>query len=141
MAWYDALKGIIPGYDFAEARSANSGQGSGGAKNFLEDPAGDILGTNTQGLQGISNTLHGNPQAVINAFNDAMAKASQSGHEAKDYLTAQKANTLRAYGPIQHIYQNLYGSQGMTPFTVPGYTGQGQPQPQPGAISAGFGAH
>ena len=123
MAWYDWLAGMIPGAAVARGKGTSW-------TNIGEDPAGAITGRNTQGLGGISNILHDNPQAVANAYNDAMGYARQYGQQAFDFLNAQRAKALQAYGPIQHIFQNLYGSEGMKPAVVPG---------APGAIQSSYG--
>jgi hypothetical protein len=88
-------------------------------------------------VQGISNTLHDNPQAVANAYNDAVNRAAAYGTQAFNFLQGQRAKALQAYGPIQRIFQNLYGSEGIGAPVVP--KGPGVPLNSPGAIQSNFG--
>lgn len=93
--------------------------------NFATDPGGYITGKNTKGIGGIPDLLSGNPDAIKQAYDDAMKMAQSSGKETKDFLLGQQGKALAAYAPLQQMFNNAYGTQGIQGPQTPGVPGSG----------------
>lgn len=92
--------------------------------DFLNDIP--VLGEVWQGLQG-------NPDQIKAAY-DAQIKASQQQQQQmQQMLMANKAQSQALYGPMKHMFQNAYGTEGIQGPQVPGGT------PGMGPLSKAYG--
>lgn len=97
----------------------------GGVANFFEDPAGYITGANKGGFTGAKNFLSGNPDQIKAAYDQMMGTARQMTGDTRNFLAGQEGRALQFYGPLQHMFNSAYGSEGIrAPQTpqVPGST-------------------
>lgn len=77
----------------------------------------------------IYDAARGNPDQIKAAY-DAQIKASQQqSKQMRDFLMAQKGQAQSFYGPIQHMFQQAYGSEGLMAPQIPGGTPGMSPLP------------
>lgn len=106
MSWDDSLNGdLSPATWFKDAY-----HGLGG---------GNIGGGNAVGLGGAWNAFTGDPKGVIAAYNAAISQANQGGQDIKNFLLGQQQKALANYGPLQHMFNTMYGTGGIAPAQVP----------------------
>ena len=97
------------------------------SKNFWGDPAGYATGTNKEGAGGVKKMLFGDPEGIKKAYDDAMAKAEAMGQQGKQFLLGQQGKALAYYAPLQQMFNNAYGNQGLQSPQIPQAQGQGGP--------------
>lgn len=103
MSWYDYIPGV-------------------------SNAAGIIKGDPLQAIGGparpLYDTLYGDPANEVKAAYDAaMGKSQESGMRIKDFLMGQQQEALGKYAPVKGMFQNMYGSQGLSPQQLPGRGG------------------
>lgn len=67
--------------------------------------------------------LFGDPDAIKQAYEQAMGMSRQMGQESKDFLMGQQAKALQFYAPMQQMFTSMYGTKGMKPAQAPGVPG------------------
>ncbi len=67
---------------------------------------GDIYNSANQGLRG-------NPDAIKEAYDKQIAASQQQSKEMKDFLMGQKGQSLAYWGPLQHMFNSAYGTEGI----------------------------
>lgn len=86
--------------------------------------------------------IWGDPDAIKSAYDKQIAASQQQSDQMKDFLMGQKGAAQAFYAPMQHIFNKMYGTEGidgpMTP-QVPGgrLEGMYQTQAAPPQASAG----
>jgi hypothetical protein len=77
-------------------------------------------------LGDIYNAARGNPNEIKAAY-DAQIKASQQqAAQMQQFLMGAKGQAQQFYGPIQHMFQQAYGTEGLqAPQTPQGTAGMG----------------
>lgn len=83
--------------------------------NFLGDPAGYASGSNTQGVGGVKKMIFGDPDAIKKAFDQAIGISQQGSKDIKDFLMGQQGKAQQYFAPIQHMFQGMYGTEGLKP--------------------------
>lgn len=76
-------------------------------------------------IGGIYDAVRGNPDAIKSAYDEQIAASKASQQQLQQFLMGQKDKTLGYYAPIQHMYQNAYGTEGMQAPQVPQSPGVG----------------
>lgn len=66
--------------------------------------------------------IRGNPEDVKAAYDKAMQQSMQMGQQTKNFLMGQQGKALGFYQPIQQLFNNAYGTQGIAAPQVPGQT-------------------
>jgi hypothetical protein len=64
--------------------------------------------------------LQGNPEAVKAAYDKQIAASQQQSKEMKDFLMGQKGQSLQYWGPLQHMFDASYGTEGIQAPQMPG---------------------
>lgn len=63
--------------------------------------------------------LHGNPDAVKAAYDEQIAASQKAQADMRDFLSNQKRQAQAFYGPIQHMFENAYGTEGIQGPVIP----------------------
>ncbi len=79
---------------------------------------GDIYKDAKQGLMG-------NPDAIKEAYDRQIAATAQQSKEMRDFLMGQKGQAQGIYGPLQHMFQSSYGTEGLQSPQTPSAAGAG----------------
>lgn len=93
--------------------------------HLIGDPGGYVSGVNTQGFGGVKNMASGDPDSVKKAYDDAMQMSMASGRETKDFLLGQQGKALAYYAPLQQMFNNAYGANGIQGPQTPQVPGSG----------------
>ena len=86
---------------------------------------------NENPIDGLWNTLRGNPQDIKAAYDQAMQTSQVQGDKIRDFLLGRQAQAQQFYAPMQSMFQNMYGSRGIQGPQTPGVPGSqplGNPQ-------------
>jgi len=76
-------------------------------------------------LGDVYNAVRGDPDAIKGAY-DQQIKASQAAQQQlQQFLMGQKGQAQQFYGPIQHMFQGAYGTEGLQAPQTPQAPGVG----------------
>lgn len=64
--------------------------------------------------------IHGNPDAIKAAYDQQIQASKDAQLQLQKFLMGQKGQAQGIYGPIQHMYQSAYGTEGIQAPQVPG---------------------
>ena len=81
--------------------------------NFVGDPGGYITGTNKEGFGGVKKMLFGDPDAIKQAYDQAIQLSQQGGKDIKNFLLGQQGKAQQYYAPLQHMFSAAYGTEGL----------------------------
>lgn len=84
-------------------------------------------------LGDIYNAVAGDPRGIKDAYDAQIRASKENADKMQAFLMAQRGNAQQFYGPIQQMFGNAYGSQGIQGPQVP------QATPGMGPISGMFG--
>ena len=67
----------------------------------------------------------GDPEGIKDAYNKQIQASKDSQQKLMDFLMGQKGNSLAFYGPLQHMFNASYGTEGIQAPQTPGVPGSG----------------
>lgn len=63
--------------------------------------------------------IWGDTDAIKDAYDKQIAASQQQSDQMRDFLMGQKAQAQGIYGPLQHMFQAAYGTEGLQAPQVP----------------------
>lgn len=75
------------------------------------------------GVKDIYNGLRGNPDAVKAAYDKQIQASKDAAAQMQQFLMGREAAAQGIYGPLQHMFNSAYGSEGIQAPVVPGVPG------------------
>lgn len=60
-------------------------------------------------------TIFGDPEAIKAAYEKAIGLSQQGSKDIREFLMGQQGKAQQFYGPIQKMFQGMYGTQGLMP--------------------------
>lgn len=88
-------------------------------QNFLGDPAGYLTGTNTEGFPGVKKMLFGDPEAIKKAYDQMANLATSMTGQTRNFLSGQEQKALQFWAPLQRMFGNAYGTEGIQGPQIP----------------------
>lgn len=71
--------------------------------------------------------IHGNPDAIKAAYDQQIQASKDAQAQMQQFLMGQKGQAQAFYAPMQQMFANMYGTQGIQAPQVPqGTQGMGQ---------------
>lgn len=70
-------------------------------------------------LYEIRQGIHGNPDAIKAAYDQQIQASKDAQERMQNFLMGQKGKAQLFYGPLQHMYESSYGSEGLQAPQVP----------------------
>ncbi len=74
--------------------------------------------------------VSGDPESVKAAYDKIMAQSMAMGEQNKNFIMGQQGKAQQYYAPINHMFQSMYGTEGIQAPMTPGVPGS-QPLQQP----------
>jgi hypothetical protein len=59
--------------------------------------------------------LFGDPEAIKASYDQAIGLSQQGGKDIQNFLMGQQGKAQQYFAPIQGMFQNAYGTQGLKP--------------------------
>lgn len=72
-----------------------------------------------ESIYDIRQGIHGNPDAIKAAYDAQIAASKEQSEAMKQFLLGQKGQAQAFYGPLQHMYQSSYGTEGLQSPQIP----------------------
>ncbi len=73
-------------------------------------------------LGDIHKGIFGDPDAVKEAYDKQIEASKVAQAQMQQFLMGQKGQAQAIYSPMKHMYQSLYGTEGMMAPQIPGQT-------------------
>lgn len=73
----------------------------------------------------------GNPDAIKESYDNAIKMSQGNSAQIRDFLMAGKGAAQQYYAPLQHLFRNAYGTEGIAGPRIPGVPSSGAPQQAP----------
>lgn len=63
--------------------------------------------------------ITGDPEGIKDAYNKQIEASKTAQQQLQQFLMGQKGQAQAFYGPIQHMFQNAYGTEGIQAPQIP----------------------
>lgn len=77
-------------------------------------------------IGGIWNGITGNPDAMKAAYDQQIQASKEAQAQLQQFLMGQKGAAQATYAPMQHMFNSMYGTEGMAAPQVPQAPGRTQ---------------